>query len=55
MSHWQFSPFLPHGRMAEENRDQPIYVTLSQINEWESGTFEVGLDNVVKMILVQQL
>lgn len=41
--------------MADENTDQPIYVTLSQIDEWESGTFEVGLDNVIKMILVRQL
>lgn len=41
--------------MAEENSDQPVYVTLSQINEWESGIFEAGLDNVIKMILVWQL
>lgn len=41
--------------MAEENSDQPIYLTLSQINEWESRTFEAGLDNVIKMILVWQL
>lgn len=41
--------------MAEENSDQPIYLTLSQINKWESKTFESALDNVIKMILVWQL
>lgn len=41
--------------IAEENSDHPIYVTLFQIKEWESGTCEAGLDNVIKMILVWQL
>lgn len=40
---------------ADENTDQPIYVTHSQIDEWESGTFEAGLDNVIKVILVRLL
>lgn len=41
--------------MAEENSDQPIYMTLSRINKWESGTFEAGLDHMIKMIIVWQL
>lgn len=41
--------------VAEENSDQPIYVTLSQINKWENGTFEACLDSVIKIILVWQL
>lgn len=50
-------PFFPMSflEMAEENSDQPIYVTLSQINKWENGTFEACLDSVIKMILVWQL
>jgi len=41
--------------MAEKNSDQSIYVTLSQIHQWESRTFKASLDKVIKMILVWQL
>lgn len=53
----EFSSFFPVGSLeiAEENGDQPIYMTLSQINKWQSGTFEAGLDNKIKTIVVWQL
>lgn len=35
--------------------DQPIHVTLFEINDWASGTSEAGLDNVIKMFLGWQL